>query len=260
MIQRRIGIVGYGFIGRSLYQALAGSMVDVAVVYDHRDANLIALPRDLAVTDPDAFIDRLDGLDLVVEVAHPDVCAQMGARILRKTSYMPCSAAALADDNLREQLLAAASSAGTKLYVPHGAVVGMDSLIEARANWQSAMITFRKPPASIDAADQTQGEEVLLFEGSAREIARKFPRSVNAMVACALATVGLDAMRTRMIADRRLGNILRGEFEFIGKDGSRLTIIKEEPAKGVSGAGMVGSIKDSTLRALGVTSDGPVFV
>jgi aspartate dehydrogenase len=257
---RQIGIVGYGFIGRSLHEALTGSGVEVALVHDHRAENLAAVPHAMAVTDPDAFVDRLADLDLVVEAAHPDVSVRMGARILSKTDYMPCSAAALADDDLREALLAVARSAGTNLYIPHGAIVGIDNLIEARANWQSATITFRKPPASIDAAGQVSEDEVLLFAGSAREIARKFPRSVNAMVACALATVGLDATNTRMIADRRLGEMLRGEFELVGKDGSRLMIIKEEPAKGVSSTGMIVSIKGSVLRALRITTDNPVFV
>ena len=173
---------------------------------------------------------------------------------------MPCSVSALADDDLRGRLLATARESGTRLFVPHGAVVGLDNLLEARAMWSSATITFRKPPASIDVAGKNLQGEVVLFEGSAYEIARKFPRSVNAMVACALATVGLGATVTRMIADSRLQGVLRGEFEFTGKDGSRLTIVKEEPARGVSSTGMVNSIRGSLLRALGVTPENPVFV
>ncbi len=120
-------------------------------------------------------------------------------------------------------------------------------------------ITFRKPPASIDvSASAGRGDSAV--RGIAREIAGKFPRSVNAMVACALATVGLDATTTRMVADRRCGNVLRGEFEFTGANGSRLTIIKEEPGVGVSGVGMMHSIRGSVLRALGITADNPIFV
>jgi len=80
------------------------------------------------------------------------------------------------------------------------------------------------------------------------------------MVACALATVGTDAARARFIADRRLNNVLRGEFEFKGKDGSSLSIIKEEPAVGVSSPGMITSILGSVLRALDLPSEGINFV
>jgi aspartate dehydrogenase len=256
----RIGMVGYGYIGRSLYEALAGSQIDVVNVYDEVGSNVADLPASIVCSSADEFVGRATGLDLVVEVAHPVVAAQIGVRILSRTSFMPCSVVALADEDLGRRLLAAAKDAGTRLYIPHGAVIGMDNMIEAREHWTSVSITFRKPPASIDAAAEAQGEETLLFEGSAREIARKFPRSVNAMVACALVTVGLDVTRTRMFADRRFGNVLRGEFELTAKNGARMTIIKEEPGVGVSGVGMVNSIKGSIFRALGVTADGPIFV
>jgi aspartate dehydrogenase len=260
MAQRyRIGIIGCGYIGRALYDSFAGSAIEVARVYDHSADNLASLPAALATTDADAFVASLTGIDLVVELAHPSVSVQLGERIIGKANYMPCSVVALADEELRERLLAAARRAGTKLYIPHGAVVGMDNLLENR-NWRGAAITFRKPPASIDATAAVQADETLLFAGSAREIADKFPRSVNAMIACALATVGLDATTTRMVADRRFGDVLRGEFEFTAANGARLTIIKEEPGVGVSGIGMMNSIRGSVLRALGVSSDNPIFV
>ena len=255
-----IGIVGHGYIGRALYRALAGSQIDVVSVYDEVKSNIADLPASIACSSAGEFVERVTGLDLVVETAHPVVSAQIGVQVLSRTNYMPCSMVALADDELRNQLLAMARQAGTRLYAPHGAVVGMDNLIEAREHWSSVNITFRKPPASIDGAAESQNDETLLFEGSVREIAKKFPRSVNAMVACALATVGLDVTSARMFADRRLGNVLRGEFEFIAKNGARLSIIKEEPGVGISGVGMMNSIKSSIFRALGVTADGLIFV
>ena len=255
----RIGIIGCGYIGRALYDSFTGTDVEVVRVFDQSADNIKNIPAAIATTDADAFVASVTGLDLVVELAHPSVSVQLGERILSKTSYMPCSVVALADEALRDRLLATARRAGTKLFVPHGAVVGMDNLLENRS-WKSAAITFRKPPASIDASATAQADEQVLFEGSAREIAGKFPRSVNAMIACALATVGLDGTTTRMVADSRFGNVLRGEFEFTGANGSRLIIVKEEPGVGVSGIGMMNSIRGSVLRALGVTTDSPIFV
>jgi aspartate dehydrogenase len=207
----RIGIIGCGYIGRALYDSFAGTDIEVARVFDQSADNIANMPAAVATTDADAFVASVTGLDLVVELAHPSVSVQLGERILSKTSYMPCSVVALADEALRDRLLATARRAGTKLFVPHGAVVGMDNLLENRS-WKSATITFRKPPASIDASAKAQSDEQVLFEGSARDIAGKFPRSVNAMIACALATVGLDGTTTRMVADSRFGNVLRGEF------------------------------------------------
>jgi aspartate dehydrogenase len=256
----RIGIIGCGYLGRSLYEKFSAPPVSVAAVYDHKAENLAGIPEAHAVSDVRQFLNRAADLDLVVEVAHPNVSRELGAALLAKTGYMPCSVAALADEGLQRRLIEVADRARTRLFVPHGAAVGIDNLVENRGAWEKVVITFRKPPASIDAAEVETGDQVVLFEGSARDIAEEFPRSVNAMVACALATVGLDRTTTRFVADRTIGNVLKGEFEFFGKDGSRLTIIKQEPAVGITSTGMVNSITGSILRALGTDRPGLRFV
>jgi aspartate dehydrogenase len=258
--QQNLGIIGYGYLGKSLHQALAESDIHVSCVYNRSAERLVGLPDSIATTDVEEFVDAAANVDLVVELAHPDISRHMGEQILERTSYMPCSVAALADDQLKEKLLATALAAETRLLIPHGAVVGIDNLVECRDNWQAVTITFRKPPGSIDLQEEPEGDETVLFEGSVREIAKKFPRNVNAMVACALATVGLDVAVARMIADRSLDNVLRGEFEFLGKDGSRLLIVKQEPAVGVSSPGMINSLKGSVLRALHASPEGMTFV
>jgi len=257
----QIGIIGYGYLGSSLHGALADTDVQVSGIYNRSKERLGALPAGVVSTSSmEEFMETVPGLDLVVELAHPDISKDWGEAILQHTDYMPCSVAALADEVLKEAMLAAAAAAGTRLLVPHGAVVGIDNIHEARENWQEVTITFRKPPAAIDTEDEPEGDEVILFEGPVREIAEKFPRNVNAMVACALASVGPDRAKARMVADRRLDNVLRGEFEFRGRDGSLLSIVKEEPAAGVSSPGMITSIKGSVLRALQVSSGEINFV
>ncbi len=258
--QHKIGILGYGYLGKSVYDALAGTGIEVARVYNRSAERMAGLPDSIATTKREEFMDAVASLDLVVELAHPDISRELGEAILQLANYMPCSVAALADDDLKTRLLQTAAAAGTRLMIPHGAVVGIDNLIEARDNWQAVSITFRKPAASLELQDESGEDETILFDGSVRDIAEKFPRNVNAMVACALATVGPDIARARMIMDRRLDNVLRGEFEFIGKDGSRLTIVKQEPAVGVSSPGMVTSILGSVRRALQQPADGLNFV
>lgn len=256
----KIGIIGFGFIGSSLYKAFSDSDIHVARVLDRSPESFASLPATIATTDPSMFLECASDLDLVVEVAHPEVTVNMGRDLVRKTNYMPCSVVALANDELRNSLLTIAKECGTRLFIPHGAVVGMDNFLERRDEWQCAQVTFRKPPGSIDRGGTVNEDEVVLFEGSAREIAEHFPRSVNAMVAFALATLGLDRTLTRMVADRRLDNMLVGEFRVEGKDGSQLSVFKNEPAVGVSSTGMVSSIKSSVIRALGATPRDLSFV
>ena len=65
---------------------------------------------------------------------------------------MPLSVTALADDNLRKQLITAARESGHRLLLPRGALVGMDSLFSWRHMWREVTITFRKHPRNLDLA------------------------------------------------------------------------------------------------------------
>jgi predicted dinucleotide-utilizing enzyme len=168
---------------------------------------------------------------------------------------MPLSVTALADDGLRERLVTTAERARRHLILPQGALVGTDALLAWRHMWRDVTITFRKHPLNIDltavkrrAQDITA--ETVIFDGSVREIAPLFPRNVNTMVTCALATVGLDKCRGRMIADPALDHAV-AEVEAWGKDGSYLTTVKRQPMVGVSGTEMFASTLRSVLKATG---------
>jgi aspartate dehydrogenase len=92
--------------------------------------------------------------------------------------------------------------------------------------------------------------ETVVHDGTAREIASRFPRNVNTMVTCALATIGLDACRARMVAVPGLP-VAIAEVEAIGHDGAVLTMRKEQPVVGVSGTEMFESAWGSICRSLG---------
>ena len=187
---------------------------------------------DFAVTAP----------DLIVEAAHPEISVAHGATFLEACDYMPLSVTALADDDLRARLVTTAERARHHLILPQGALVGTDALLAWRHMWRDVTITFRKHPHNIDLAAvkrraQDITSETVIFDGPVREIAPLFPRNVNTMVTCALATVGLDKCRGRMIADPALDHAV-AEVEAWGKDGSYLTTVKRQPMVGVSGTEM----------------------
>lgn len=245
----RVGIIGFGFVGSGLYRWLTGQPDRYQVAFVHaRDPDRLGdVPAELRLTD----LSAAPPADLVVEAAHPAITAQFGAGLLSRSDYMPLSVSAMADDDLRARLLAVASAHGHRLLIPHGAMVGVDSLFEWRRQWRDVTITFRKPPASIEpvAGAVAAGGEQILFDGTVREIARRFPRNVNAMVTCALATVGLDRCRGRMVSDPAATQLML-QLEAIGSDGSRLFIERQQPAAGVSGSEMFASLCRSVELAL----------
>ena len=254
--RRRIGLIGFGFIGRQVYERIVGDPslgLDVAFVHNRSDAALAAVPAALRLGDI-AELPRC-APDLVVEMAHPAYTQHWGERILAHADYLPLSVTALADDALRERLVAVARAAGTSLAIPHGALMGLDSLREWRHAWEEVTITFYKHPSNIDFSESGIAPvpldvDTVLYDGPTRGIAAKFPRNVNTMITCALATIGLDRCRARLVACPAL-KVAIADVEARGRDGSLLKMRKEQPATGVSGTEMFESQFASILRAAG---------
>ena len=256
--RKRIGLIGFGFIGRQVYERItadANGPLEVAFVHNRSAEALARVPEALRLHDL-AAMDR-HGADLVVEMAHPRYTQQHGEAILRHASYLPLSVTALADDALRERLIDVARESGTTLAIPHGALMGLDSLREWRHAWDEVTISFLKHPSNIDFSESgidaaTVREGTAVYDGPVRGIATLFPRNVNTRVTCALATVGLDRCRARLVATGAKG-VAVAEVTARGRDGSVLTMRKEQPAQGVSGTEMFESQYASILRAAGVT-------
>ena len=250
----RIGIVGFGFIGSGLARWIeAHPDLDLAFVYNRDPSPLTDFPVKTVAPSLDQ-VDRFRA-DIIVEAAHPDITRAYGASFLRQSDYLPLSVTALADDALHEELRVVAVANNHRLLIPHGALVGLDSLLEWREEWCEVTVSFRKHPDNIDfsnapATRQSISRPTVLFDGSAREIAGLYPRNVNTMVSCALATVGLDQMRAVLIADPALDKAV-AEVEATGKDGSHLITRREQPASGVSGTEMFNSLARSLLHATG---------
>jgi len=259
----RIGIAGFGFIGRYVYDRMLAdpdSGLEPVFVWNRSAERLEDVPEALVLDDLAEAAGRQP--DLVVELAHPDVTRDYGAAILADADYMPLSVSALVDPEIEGRLRDACAAAGTRLLIPHGALVGVDNLVEGQANWSDVTITFEKHPDSIDFSEcdlepNTDAREVV-FDGSAREIGRLFPRNVNTMVTCGLATVGLDQCRAVLISDPAL-NVGIADVLAIGRDGARLHSRKEQQMSGVSGTEMLGSLYGSIRRATGVQT-GLTFV
>jgi aspartate dehydrogenase len=253
----RIGLIGYGYIGKYIYEQITTRPdlgLEIAFVHNRSPERVAALPAEIVLADLADFKDR--GADLLVELAHPDVTRQHGADFLGCADYMPLSLTAFADAGLHGTLLQTAQSAGTRIFVPHGAVIGLDALEEGRDTWDEVRIVMKKPVRSLDFsmaphidAASIKGETVL-FEGTARDICPLFPRNVNSHAAVALTGIGFDRTQSVLIADPNLeASII--ELEARG-GGVEVAIRRENPMAGVSGVMTLMSCLASIGRAQAV--------
>lgn len=237
----RIALLGGGTIARLvLEQVRAGALEGIEVVaLAGRRANspAAALAREFGIE----YLPRADALgalrpDAVLEAAsHEAVRQHLVALLDAGIGVIVLSAGALADDALRQRAEAASGRTGALLYVPSGGIGGLDALKTAcLAGVDEATIQVAKPPAAWKgipfversgvALDRLSGP-VTLFEGPAREGVPHFPQNVNIAAVLALAGVGMDRTRLKVVADPAL-TLNTHTIRVSGRSG-RFTVVLE---------------------------------
>ena len=250
----RIGIVGFGQLGRAVHDRISDSEGRFTTAFAHNRSiqALSGLDQSVKLEVLSGFPDR--GADLIVELSHPSITRDFGKLFLSECNYMPLSTTALVDDSLRRDLLETADRCGTRLFLPAGALVGGNALA-MRSDWKEVTITFKKHPtgidfseSGIDAAEITAPTTV--YDGPVRGIAALFPRNVNTMVTCALVSTGLDNCRGVLVADP---GIDYGEavVDAVSWDGGLLRTVKRQQLDGVSGTEMADTVWHSIMNSFG---------
>ena len=153
------------------------------------------------------------GPDLVVEAAGAGAVREHGAACLALgVPLLLSSVGALHDEALRAELVRAAERAGTRIYLPSGALAGLDYVRAARGA-RDARIRYesRKPPAAwADELDRlghpaVPSAPLTLFRGHAREAASRYPQNLNVAATLALAGTGFEATEVAVVIDPEAG-------------------------------------------------------
>ena len=234
-----VTLIGFGAIGQSLCRRLIGSPQIRVTHVVVRAARLVEVQAALdqlcgsagavqAVTDVPA------NATLAMECAgHEALASHVIPALARGTECAVLSVGALAELGLPERLADAATQGGTQVHLLSGAIGGIEALAAARlAGLTEVTYTGRKPPSSwaqahgvadvsadvAATAAPHPGETTILrskenfahvgiqqfaiiLESNAREAARLYPKNANVAATIALAGLGLDATRVRLISD-----------------------------------------------------------
>jgi len=229
------GLIGCGAIGTVIAEAIdsgkAGE-IDLVIVYDiiaERAQNLASkLNRKPLVAKNISEVLERDDVQIVIEAASQEAVRQYAVKILSSNKdLMVMSTGALLDETLMAKIMEAAKNSGRRVYVPSGAIVGLDN-VKSAAIGQIEEVTLitRKPPISFKGAPyiekskidlSTLKEPLTLYEGPAREAVKLFPQNVNVAATLSLAGVGPDKTKVKVIVDPGIKNIIhevhvRGEF------------------------------------------------
>jgi aspartate dehydrogenase len=229
-----------GTIGQAIAQAIdAGDMAVSLRAIASRDVDkarqfAAALRYQPAVLPLDQLI---AACDLVIEAATQEALSAIAPPTLAAgKDLMVLSVGGLLDHPEWPDL---AARHRCRIYVPSGAIVGLDGVKGACiGHIDSVTITSRKPPKGLAGAPYIEEQgidvfalstETVIFEGTAREACKGFPANVNVSAALSLAGIGPDQTRMRiLVAPGSTRNT--HDVEVIGEFGRLTTRIENVPS------------------------------
>ena len=242
-----IGMIGSGAIGRYLLKKINEDNhpeLNIKHVLVRNMEKYRHLEADYGVvlhTNVEEFL--ATNIDMVVEAANVDTVQALLPDVIRKKDTMLISVGALVDEKLLVETTHLAEAHATSLYLPSGAVGGLDLIQNAKTfgNLERVELITRKPAASLTEEKIT--EEKIVFHGKAFEAIEKFPKNMNVSIILSLAGLGIRETDVRLIADPGADKNIH-EIRIAGDFGEAALTIKNNP--------LPENPKTSTLAALSI--------
>jgi aspartate dehydrogenase len=209
-----ICVIGCGAIGTTIARAVE-SIPNIETVYltDRSQECAARLQEKLTKVRyiPD-IVPILSDIRLVVEAASQDAARYYVPLALSAgVDVLMMSVGVLHDETFQDDIFRLAKRKGGKVYVPSGAVGGIDALSAARLEEiDEVTLTTTKPPSAFEENEYLSSKGVIpsdirirtqLFEGPAKEAVRYFPQNINVAATIALAGVGFEKTQIRRVCD-----------------------------------------------------------
>lgn len=242
----RIGVIGCGTIGTGICKAIDDGTIkaELVAVYDRNTDDVEKLKSSLRSCRPETLevMEMSKKIDILVECASQEAVYEViPVALLAHCDVMIMSVGAFADDKLHRTIGNLARDNNCKVYLPSGAIVGLDGLKSASVEEiYSVTLTTQKPPRGLAGApfviknkielDKITSKTVL-FEGPASEAVRAFPANVNVAATLSLAGLGFDRTKVRIVANPALTRNIH-EITVEGAFGEFTTRVENLPSPG----------------------------
>ena len=247
---KNVGLIGCGTIGSELALAIdSGKIKKAALVslYDEVENVVVELKSKLQNKNTKTFSNfsqfisspAFANTDIIIEAASQDAVRKLARTIIQSgKDLIIMSTGALAEPDLLQELLDIASKKEGHIYVPSGAVAGIDAIRSVKHLLNSVTITTTKNPKALAGAPffektrikpETITNKKLIYEGTARDAVKEFPANVNVAAVLSLAGVGMDATKVKIIADPA-ASVNQHEITATGKFGEINIVVRNTPS------------------------------
>ncbi|MCK5628957.1 aspartate dehydrogenase [Candidatus Bathyarchaeota archaeon] len=194
---RKVGLIGCGAIGTVIARAVERRIVecDEIILYDYKKEKSEKLMNSLTV--PVTIVNNVKEMlvlkpQVVVEAASQQAVIEYADQILNeKVDLIVMSTGALLNLDTRSRYL----------HVPSGAIGGLDAISSASlAGIDKATLISRKNPRAFKKSNK---KPEIVFEGSAEEATKRFPRGINVAATLAL-TVKPAKVKVLIVSDPQI--------------------------------------------------------
>ncbi|MGB9919034.1 aspartate dehydrogenase [Fervidobacterium riparium] len=187
---------------------------------------------DLKKTDLDCqYLERFEiprETDIVVECASVEAVKEFGIDILKSgKDFYIISSGAFADEEFRATFLAELKNSSSNVYIPSGAIGGIDIVRAVRNYVEKVVLTTKKPPKAF-GIEEIQ-EPKTIFSGNAVEAIKKFPQNTNVSVTLSLALGSFEKVTVNVVADPNVNENIH-EINIFSSVGNYTVIHKNKPS------------------------------
>jgi len=176
--------------------------------------------------------------DIVIEAASQAAAKNFSKRIVEyKKDLLLMSVGALADELFLSQLLSVVSQNGNHIYIPSGAIAGIDAIKSVKGMLDSVTLTTTKNPRALAGApffnsDPTRlnsmKKKTLIYQGTAADALNKFPANINVAAVLSLAGIGIQETNVKIVADPHI-TVNQHQIEAAGTFGEIAITVRSIP-------------------------------
>lgn len=191
----KIGFLGCGKIGKKI------------IAYGRERGCEVAFVQDPFYKEKEEFPvvekgtkELYAAADLIIECATAVALKENFDEMIAAADVLIFSLTAFSDPEFSDRAMEQAEKRGHHIFFPHGAILGLDGIFDARSIITAASVVTTKNPKSLGLGADIK-ERTVVYEGSARGACAAFPRNVNVHAAVAMAGIGFDRTISKIIAD-----------------------------------------------------------
>jgi len=213
---KKIALLGCGAIGTQIALAIDSGKIPAKLthVYDQSkeaSQSLVSKLQNKPQIVENSHLLSSQPIDLVVEAASQDAVKDVALSVLQnRKDLMIMSVGALLDESVFEVLSDACKEYKKTIYLPSGAIAGLDALKSVQSELESVTLTTTKNPKSLKGAKffetsdidvEKINEKTTIFEGTAKDAVKLFPANINVAALLSLAGLGSEKTKVRIVAD-----------------------------------------------------------